>query len=50
MQEKILKILPNLRKPSLKAILSKIDNNTELLQRLRQYRNKRLAHFDSDLH
>ena len=42
-------LVPHATRSSLKAILSKIDNNTELLQRLRQYRNKRLAHFDADL-
>ena len=31
------------------AILNKIDDNTELLERLRDYRNKRLAHYDAGL-
>jgi len=42
-------LAPYATKSSLKAILNKIDNNTELLQRLRRYRNQRLAHFDADL-
>ena len=42
-------LAPYLTRSSLKAILNKIDNNTELLQRLRRYRNQRLAHFDADL-
>lgn len=42
-------LVPHATRSSLKSILSKIDNNTELLQRLRRHRNKRLAHFDADL-
>ena len=42
-------LAPHATRSSLKAILNKIHNNTELLQRLRQYRNQRLAHFDADL-
>ena len=40
---------PHATKSSLSAILDKIDNNTELLHRLRCYRNRRLAHHDADL-
>lgn len=42
-------LFPHATKSSIRAIFSKISNNTELLQRLRRYRNKRLAHFDADL-
>jgi len=40
---------PHATRSSLNAILDKIDNNTELLHRLRRYRNQRLAHHDADL-
>jgi len=42
-------LVPHATRSSLRAILNKIENNTLLLQRLRRYRNKRLAHFDSEL-
>lgn len=42
-------LAPHATRSSLKAILNKIHSNTELLQRLRRYRNQRLAHFDADL-
>ncbi len=42
-------LLPHTTRSSIEAIFSKIEKNTELLQRLRRYRNKRLAHFDADL-
>ncbi len=42
-------LAPYATSSSLKAILDNIYDNTELLQRLRRYRNQRLAHFDADL-
>lgn len=42
-------LAPYATRSSLKSILNKIDNNTELIERLRRYRNQRLAHFDADL-
>jgi len=34
---------------SLNSILVKVDNNTELLKKLKRFRDKRLAHHDADL-
>lgn len=42
-------LAPYATRSSLNALLNKINDNNELIQRLRRYRNQRLAHFDSDL-
>jgi len=42
-------LAPHATRSSLKNILNKIHKNTELLQRLRRYRNQRLAHCDAYL-
>ena len=42
-------LVPYATRGSLRAIFNKIDNNALLLQRLRRYRNQRLAHFDAEL-
>ena len=42
-------LVPYATRGGLRAIFNKIDNNALLLQRLRRYRNQRLAHFDAEL-
>lgn len=42
-------LAPYAKQDDLEDIQVKIYRNTELLQRLRRYRNQRLAHFDSEL-
>ena len=42
-------LVPHVARSSLLIILDKIHDNAELLQRLRHYRNQRLAHFDANL-
>ena len=39
---------PHATGDGLSATLERIDTNTQLLERLRRYRNKRMAHYDSD--
>lgn len=41
-------LAPHATRGSLATMLDRIDRNTELLEQLRQYRNRRLAHYDPD--